>query len=301
MKKIVRKFLSYFGYDFIKITPKPFLKKEYEVRIGNYTLTMPSINPLIDVYRNKKDFASEIGRITLCVHEKYTQLRFIDVGANTGDTAAIIKSVINIPLICIEGDPFSFSYLKRNVEQLSDVTIFNNYLGEKEDTLEIVEEKAGWNTTLIPSPKKGRKITLTTLDNLLYQNFKDLKNFKLLKIDTEGFDTIILRGSENFILNNKPVIYIEYNRDNMSAINEDGLLTLLHMEQLGYNKILFFDDRGRYILSTTLSNKELINDLHNYADGKNGLIYYYNICLFHKEDTDIAETLIQNESGRLSL
>jgi FkbM family methyltransferase len=301
MRKTIRKILGYFGYDFIKVKRTPIYKKEHKVQVGNYSLTMPAINPLINVYRDKEDFASEIGRIMLCVFEKYPRLGFIDVGANTGDTAAIIKSLKNIPVVSIEGDPFTFSYLKRNADLFSDIQIFNNYLGEKDQSMNISFEKEGWNTTLIPKEGNGQKVDLITLDTLLGKIPEDLSFFKLLKIDTEGFDTIILRGAFGFISKIKPVIYIEYNRDNMQAIGEDGLTTIFQLEQYGYKKILLFDDRGRYILSTVLSNKQLITDLHNYADGKNGLIYYYNICFFHSDDDDIAEKLIKSESNKTKI
>jgi hypothetical protein len=83
--------------------------------------------------------------------------------------------------------------------------------------------------------------------------------------------------------------------DNMKAINENGLNTILGLADLGYENALFFDDRGRYILTTTLNNKELIESLTNYADGKNGLIYYYNLCLFHAEDSDLASKIAEKE------
>ncbi|HEY4064285.1 MAG TPA: FkbM family methyltransferase [Puia sp.] len=298
MKKAIRKLLGYFGYDFVKIAPTPFIKKEHKVQVGNFLLVMPAINPLIYVYRKKKDFAFEIGRIMLAVLQKYPQLRFIDVGANVGDTAALIKSLKDIPVLGIEGDPFTFSYLQRNAGLFGDIRIFNNYLDEKDQAQRIAFDKEGWNTTLLPGEANGQQVEFVTLDTLLKKNVPDRQLYKLLKIDTEGYDTKILRGSFAFIEEVKPVIYIEYNRDNMDAIKEDGLSTLLQMERFGYNKVLFYDDRGRFILSTTLASRPLITDLHDYADGKNGLIYYYNICLFHSDDNDIAEYLIQKESER---
>ena len=122
------------------------------------------------------------------------------------------------------------------------------------------------------------------------------QNLKLLKVDTEGFDTIILRGSKEYVQTVKPVIYLEFNWDNMNAIGENGLLTIFELWKAGYRKILFFDDRGKYILTADLDNKELIQSLSNYADGKTGLIYYYNLCLVHGEDEDIASKIALAES-----
>lgn len=298
MRKAIRKILNYLGYDIVKVVPTPFLKKEIVIKVGNFDLTLPTTNPLIITYTEQKDFASEIGRLVNYVYNKYASLTFLDVGANTGDTVAIVKSTKDIPVISIEGDKFSFSYLQRNTSQFKQVRLFNNFLGEKDDTIEVDMQKAGWNNTIVPTAGGGKKIEMVTLDSLLNTNFSasEVQSIKFLKIDTEGFDTIIMRGAWKYIQETKPVIYFEYNRDNMYAIKEDGLATIWQLEKLGYKTILFFDDRGRFILSTELADKAIVQHLNDYADGKNGLIYYYNICLIHEQDTDVARNAIQGEN-----
>lgn len=294
MKKFIRHILGYFGYDIIKVVPTSFLKKEQPVRVGNYTITLPVQNPLIKTYSTQKDFASEIGRLTGYVLNKYPDLIFVDIGANTGDTIATVKSVQDVPILAVEGDEFSFSYLKRNAAQFSNVHLVQQFLGEKTGTISVDLQKKGWNTTIIPNAG-NEKVTIKTLDTVLQESSLSKPAMKLLKIDTEGFDTLIIRGASELIRETRPVIYFEYNRDNMEAIHENGLQTLLDLSGEGYERILFFDDRGRFVLSGSLSNRELIQDLHDYADGKNGLIYYYNICLVHGSDADLAESIIAGE------
>ena len=134
-------------------------------------------------------------------------------------------------------------------------------------------------------------IAIRTLDKVLQENVLLQRNLKIFKVDTEGFDTIIIRGSKEYIRIARPVIYLEFNWDNMNAIGENGLNTILALREAGYHKILFFDDKGKYILTTDLDNKELIQSLSEYADGKTGLIYYYNLCLVHEEDDDIVSKI----------
>lgn len=298
MKKAIRKVLNYVGYDIVKVFPTPVFKKETVVKAGDFELIMPTSNPLIITYNEQKDFATEISRLVNYVYDKYPNLTVLDVGANTGDTVAVVKSAKDVPVISVEGDEFSFSYLKRNVLQFKNVTIFNNFLGEKKGAIDADLQKKGWNTTIVPGKGNGNKIEMITLDALLTTNFsaQEIQQIKFLKIDTEGFDTIIIRGSLDYIKTTKPVIYFEYNRDNMRAINEDGLATIWQLETLGYKTALFYDDRGRFILETALADKKTIQHLNDYADGRNGLIYYYNICLFHEQDTDIAVKTIDAEN-----
>jgi FkbM family methyltransferase len=300
MRKFIRKLIGYLGYDVIKVIPTPIIKKDQMVRVGNYAIKMPAINPLIYVYKNDPDFAKEIGRIASHIFSKYPDLSVVDIGANTGDTAAIIKTIADIPIICIEGDTLSYSYLKENCKQFNNTLLLNHFLGEKPQTVSVNLEKKGWNTTIVPENEATEKITLTTLDELFSHFYNEKMIYKLLKIDTEGFDTIILRGALNFIEKNLPVIYIEYNRESMSVINETGLQTLLALKKIGYTKILLFDDRGRYIITLDMENEAAITDMHNYADGKNGLIYYYNLCIVHRSDIDIALHIRDTEITILS-
>jgi FkbM family methyltransferase len=299
MRKLLIKFFAIFGYALVRTPSSLRKKKEAIVRIGNYDLLIPSNNPLIYTYSEKKDFASELGRLVNAVYSKYSDLRVLDIGANIGDSAAVISSESDIPIVSVEGEPFTFSYLKRNASQLKNVRLFNYYLGESQKSIPAVLEKEGWNTTIIPSKDSKKTIEFTTIDHLVYNEIREAKKFKLLKIDTEGFDTIILRGAKRFIEEVQPVIYIEYNRQNMEAIQEDGLSTVLALKEKGYQSILFYDDRGRFILATTLDNKELVSELHRYADGKNGLISYYNLCIISREDNDLVKTIVEKEASLL--
>jgi FkbM family methyltransferase len=297
MKRLIRKMLGYFGYDFIKVMPTSF-KKEIVTRVGKFDLVMPSFNPLARTYRAQPEFASEISRLTLAVLAKYPDLVFLDVGANAGDTAARVKSVADIPVISIEGDDVSFSYLSKNVRQFSQVTVIRQFLGEKEGEITADLDKKGWNTTIIPSVESKNRIAIKTLDKVLQENALLHKNLKIFKVDTEGFDTIIIRGSKEYIRVARPMIYLEFNWDNMNAIEENGLNTIFALREAGYHKILFFDDRGKYILTTSLDHTELIQSLSDYADGKTGLIYYYNLCLLHEEDDDLASKIALAERGQ---
>lgn len=295
MRKFILRCLNYVGYHIVKIQPRPFRKKDHVIKVADYEITMPYYNPLISVYKTQTEFNSEICRLVNVTANKYPGLTCIDIGANVGDTVAIVKSQQKIPMICIEGDNTTFEYLKKNTAQFNDVKIFKQFLGEKDSAIKANLDKKGWNTTIVPASDSANTIDIKKLDTLFEQEKLDVSSAKFLKIDTEGFDTIIIRGALQFISDIKPVVYFEYNRDNMTAINEDGLSTLNILEQHGYSKILIYDDRGRFIASTDLTNKELIKQLHNYANGKDGLIYYYNFCLFHSNDSDVAEAAIKNE------
>lgn len=302
MKQLISKLLSYFGYAITKVDPRSFVKKDKKVKVGNFIIVMPWFNPLIYTYKKKTDFASEIGRIVESIAEFHTDAVAIDVGANTGDTVATIRSFADIPILSIEGDDTSFAYLTKNLAQFNHVTAIKQFLGEKDGKLNVIVEKTGWNTTLIPTENnynETKTIHIKTLDTVLKEHNIPRHSVKFIKIDTEGFDTVILRGAWETINISKPVVLLEYNCDNMLQIKEDGLNTLLNFKNLGYEKILFFDDIGRFMLATDFSDIALIEHLHRYISLKNGLVYYYNICLFHETDNNLALKCINAESRYL--
>lgn len=296
MRTLIRKLLNKVGYDIIKVNvhdeSKAGLVKK--VVVGKFTIDMPGNNPQISTYKYRPDANDLLGILAVHVAAKYPGMTLIDIGANVGDTIAVIKTAIETPIIGIEGDPISYGFLERNTKQFKDITILKEFLGEKRQTLQVALEKSGWNTTLIPTENKsGQSLSLKTLDEVLEENQLAGKNSKILKVDTEGFDTIILRGAGGLIQQHHPVIFFEYNRANMEAIQEDGLSTLFSLEKYGYSSVIFFDNYGRYMLTTPLSQQELIRQLHQYSEDNVSQIGYYDVCLFHDSDADIAKTFTE--------
>ena len=299
MKQIIRNLLQKVGYDIIKVNEhsNDKAKKNVNVKVGNYTIVMPGNNPQISNYKRFPDMNNQLGRLAKVVCGKYSDLTMIDVGANVGDTIAIVKTFVDIPIIGIEGDSTTYKFLENNVRQFNQITIIKQFLGEESQTIKANLEKDGWNGTIIPSKTATNSLELKTLDDTIANKGLSNSNLKLLKVDVEGFDTIVLRGSKEIIMKHKPVLYFEYNRENMNTINEDGISTLLSLSELGYKNITFFDNKNRYVLSTQLTNKELITQLHNYSDGINGMIPYYDICIFNECDEDIAEIFLGIEKN----
>ncbi|MBL0884283.1 MAG: FkbM family methyltransferase [Chitinophagaceae bacterium] len=298
MRKLIRSVLQIFGYDIIKVNVHSDQKKNRikKVMVGNYLLEMPGNNPQISTYKYDPSANSQLGRLSACIASKYPSLSVLDVGANVGDTIAIIKSAIELPVIGIEGDDFAFEFLKKNTMSLKNVTLIKTFLGEKIESKRISMEKTGWNTTLIPNEEQGEMVHLKTLDEVLGEEHLLNRTLKLLKIDCEGFDTIIIRGSAKLIREKKPVIYFEYNRTNMEAIQEEGLSTLLTLGEVGYKNVILFVNKGRYLMKVPIDQVGILEDLHRYAKDGGSCIAYYDICLFHEDDSELAAAFIASEN-----
>ena len=70
--------------------------------------------------------------------------------------------------------------------------------------------------------KRGERRTVVTLDSL------ELKSCRLLKIDVEGMELGVLRGARQLIAHNRPILYIENDREDRSAA------LIEHIQEHGY-------------------------------------------------------------------
>jgi hypothetical protein len=78
----------------------------------------------------------------------------------------------------------------------------------------------------------------------------------------------------------------------------------LSLEKYGYRSVIFFDNYGRFILLTTpLSDqKDLIKQLTSHIlTIIKASVGYYDICLFHENDTDLAGEIYRNGYCTLDL
>lgn len=117
---------------------------------------------------------------------------------------------------------------------------------------------------------------------------------KMIKIDTDGFDNKIIRGSVDFVSQSKPVIFFEYDPFFLAQQNEDCLSVFSSLLKLGYSKLLIYKNDGEFLLSTDLSNNILLEDLTHYYTGRKG-VNYCDICVFHNEDEDLFYKIRESE------
>ena len=242
---------------------------------------------------NKKIFPSydeNIGRLALLVKEKYNDLRMIDIGSNVGDTAVMVKSKVDIPILCIEGEEKFVSLLQKNIKNFHYIFVEKSFVGNEEFTNgDYVYSKGSGR---IIEGEKQTEIRFKTLEQIV-PNYPEFKKSKLLKIDTDGFDCKIIKKEINLLSEMKPVIFFEY--DPFFYKSEDDALGVFDLLlKAGYSAAVFYENTGDYILTANLANKDLIADLHYYFSGRR-TERYCDVAVFHSEDNDLAYKLREKE------
>jgi FkbM family methyltransferase len=248
-----------------------------------------------DLPLNKKLFplySDNLGRIAFYLTSKYDDLKVIDIGANVGDSVFIIKSKADVPVLCIEGNDYFYSILEKNVSGWNDVFMVKSFIGDK------TESRAGY----LFSKGSGRiRETEDSKENISFDSLSDIvkqnpafENAKLIKIDTDGFDCRIIRDSLGYFNKSKPVIFFEYDPFLLQQLKDDGLSVFDALSGAGYDTVMFYDNNGDYLLTSEINLENIIKDIHYYYSGRN-IEHYCDICVFHKEDSDIAGRIRDEE------
>jgi FkbM family methyltransferase len=295
----VNDLLSPFGFAINRVEKQPWkcfrtTKAVVSIQFGRYSIQVPKESQFSVLYGHDSRPLGPLASLTSLVKKKFSFLAVVDIGANVGDTACIIKTAEEVPILCIEGDEYVFGFLQKNIAQFRNVTARKLFLGETTKEIRASFEKSGWNLTIKPNETSTQAVNLLSLDDFIFSE-SGVLTFKLVKIDAEGFDCSIIRGATNFLREVHPVIHFEYNRENMDAIGEPGIDTLLLLSGLGYSHVTVHDPWGRFFCSTTLSEQNFIKDLHGYADSVHGRIPFYDITAFHESDSDLAAEFLEIE------
>jgi FkbM family methyltransferase len=263
--------------------------------IGPYRIHLPPTHQVLEYKQKYHLYDTALAKIATVLKEKYPDLHAIDIGANVGDTAALIREFAEIPVLCIEGDPLALTYLRENVARLGEgVEIEPCFVGRDGLTVDLgAATNLGFNANLVAGEGKQGAVILRPMSSILAAHSR-FRNSKLLKTDTEGFDFDILRLSLDIIRHAKPVIFFEYapqfRPDDLLA----GLDTLKQLISVGYSHFIYYDNFGNYLTQVEAKDQTTLDDLDAYlaSNRRHGVaIHYFDICALHHEDADLTSKI----------
>src|SRR2546426_7854313 len=284
------------GYVIVKLPPKSDENSGTAVvLVGDRPIKIHKRNPLCDAYRKNPQLNSLIGIAAEMVKNRFPDSWAVDVGANVGDTLALIKAKAAMPVICIEGDPICYELLQENVRQFEEVFLVKTFLSDKPGEASVELQKSGWNATLkeAKTVSSGQRIQFQTLDQVV-QGSHSHARIKLLKVDTEGYDLRILRGAAGILAKDQPVIAFELNRENVEPLGDSVGDFFDFLVRLGYEHFILNDPVGGFICALNAQNRDVLLDLYQYSNlGRP--IYYYDIWVFHHSDKDVFDRFVAHE------
>jgi FkbM family methyltransferase len=218
--------------------------------------------------------------------EKYPDSLIIDVGANIGDTAAIIATYSSNNLLLIESSDYYFDILEANVTNFrNDVTLEKIFIYDGSQMSGYLYHSGG--TAYFKKEEGGIDVKTERLSDLTKSDVC------FVKLDTDGFDFGIILDSIEWLSVLKRGILFEDQIRNGNDLNQANLV-FDNLSRIGYNFFIVWDDPGFHLLSTSSIND--IKQLNRYLfkvwekDGYRTICNYDVLCI-HEGDFEIYQSL----------
>lgn len=237
-----------------------------------------------------------LGEIARIIGKKYPAFTAIDIGANIGDTAALINKYEPVPVLCIEGNPGFLGPLKSNAPRIGrHIDIEESFIGSDGSFVQLaqIDEKNG-TASLTGTQRTGTQgisVPMKSLETIISAH-PEFADTRLIKLDTDGLDFQILLESIKPIQRIKPILYFEYDTKFSGNGEADALQAVNKLFSIGYKKFLVYDNYGNYLI--TASEPERFAELNAYlrSNKKHGwAVYYFDICAFTDNDADLFEAI----------
>ena len=267
--------------------------KEYT--IGRTKVVLPPDHAL-DRYQAKwQRYDRALGEIARLVWQKYPSSAAVDIGANVGDSAALINSYYDMPTLCIEGGAEYLPFLRENARRIgAHIAIETAFVGDSTaaNVYALQSTEAGTAKLVANTDQKG-DITVKRLDALLAA-VPGFSRPRLIKIDTDGFDFQIIMSSAALLADLKPVLYYEYAPFEQPNGVADGLSSFQSLLESGYRHFIVYDNFGHYLMHLGAEHVAQFIDLNAFlcSNRRNGVaVPYFDICAMVPEDRDLFVAL----------
>jgi FkbM family methyltransferase len=180
-------------------------------QLGQLFLNRPSLCPFIEnaVLLAEKGMTGATGNIYVGLHEfeemafllhlLRAEDTFLDVGANIGSYTVLAAKVVGAESYAFEPSPQTYNHLLNNLflNRITDrATAINKGVSEAEKELYFTD---GLDTInhVVKERKGAIQIKTTSLDSFCNENNRSPF---LIKIDVEGFETEVINGSKNLLV-----------------------------------------------------------------------------------------------------
>lgn len=259
------------------------------------TLDLPEGHRLPEIRRQLPNYSENIGRLAATVESKYPGRGFIDVGANVGDTAAIVGAHSRLPILCIEGSELYYEILQSNIRRLHADVELELALVDSSDTptpgdLNVAAGKAN----LHPGSPNGATQCSSRLDAILGRHPR-FRTSKVLKIGAGGMGGRILEDAMDWIAAAQPVLFWKHDSGRDADLHGPGLSVFERLFNAGYTTALLFDNTGEFIQTVSLDNQQQLAEISDYLPGGERFYGYCEVCAFHVQDTDLCARLREVE------
>jgi FkbM family methyltransferase len=270
--------------------------KEYTV--GRTKLMLPADHALDRYQARWKRYDRALGEIARIVQGKYPGFCAVDIGANVGDSAALISAYDDVPTLCIEGTEAFLPFLRENARRIHQhVTVEVAFVGDDAVAASFALQNNQVGSAKLVAGSGQGDIQVKRLDQLLADS-AGFERPRLLKIDTDGFDFQIIMSSVALLRDIKPVVFYEYAPFEQPNGVVDGIRSFQALAQADYRHFIVYDNFGNFLIHLDAENVAQFIDLNAYLCSNRAYgvaVHYFDLCAFAAEDFDLFDTLRGHE------
>jgi FkbM family methyltransferase len=246
-------------------------------------LAMPWSHPLPDYARlfptlgqNLVDLAVRLGEIDM-------PLGVVDVGANIGDSAAQILATVDARVLCVEADPEYLPYLERNVGSDNRCVIeFGLLVTDTAEASGLGAVRKDGTTRFAQNGAGGVAPALPVAE--LPLRHSELPPIRLVKSDTDGYDTTLIPPLARAYAKSRPVLFFEYDPDlTRKAGKPDPAAVWAELRAADYSYVGIWDNFGKPIQVLPIEDVSASAAVLDTPFADRGY-HYWDVAVVHADD-----------------
>lgn len=223
----------------------------------------------------------------------------IDIGANVGDTVALIREVADVPCLAIEGDETYLPLLRANLAGLVGVEVEECYVASDLTVAPVTPTRIRGTATLTPTRTAG-DVQLRRLDEIIADHPVFSGTTRLVKIDTDGADAAIIVANAGWFADIRPVVFWEYDALWATRLGDPApWRAFACLAEAGYDRAVVWVNTGELLLVARAGDVDVWRDLAGYMNGP-GRQHYLDVAVFHRDDDALAGRFVEGERAALS-
>ncbi len=176
----------------------------------------------------------------------------LDIGANIGYYSILASKLVGKKgkVYAFEPDPQNIKLLYKNIKlnNCRNITVIEAALGSKKGKLDLIQDLSNPGESKLSKKNIANsvKVKVLTLDQFV--KTEKIKKIDLIKIDVEGAEPDVLKGSIKTLRLNKSLkLFIECNPQALKAFNQDKVALTAYLRGMDFELKEIIDEGNRKI------------------------------------------------------
>ena len=184
----------------------------------------------------------------------------LDIGINVGQTMIDIKEIMpEVNYYGFEPNPACVFYANELVRlnNFQNVSVAPFGLGMSSEMARLYS--TSWDDASSSIHERGEAVyssIIYTKNGDDFMTEENIENISFIKIDTEGYEFLVLKGLKKTIVKNQPIIFCE-----IFSGKEENIELYKFLKDLDY---IVFEQKGGFELKRMISEEVFVNPCHDY-------------------------------------